>query len=669
MSGSRLRYSSIPRDGGADSTRQFSRLEPATSSLRCGGVAPVAARVDYQHCKTLPTRRNLERLHLSGSVGPGQVQGDVVDGNCLGTQHHGSRLSRVAVRRRPSQPTKLEKYLVHCPYPDHPPMSTTKSSSLPGHTGQSPTMLDPLVIPAEDLASQLTLVDLPVFQSILPEELESCSWNKKNKREIAPNIVAFTRRFNHVSFWTVQEILRHEEVKSRTDTMAHFIKVAKKLHELNNLHSEFAVLSALQSAAIYRLSKTWAGLSRHSRQTFDKLVDLFSDRDNWTRLREHMNSTALKHNPCIPYLGLYLTDLMMVDIAHPSSGGLESDHRQFKMNNILRIVSELQQSTYPQLVCMPAIQTYLSDVRYIDELQKFLEDDQFKLSEKLEPNSPPASSSSSKESIRSSKVVSGHHPDLLQELNLSPAKRSAVGRGAPNRSFVPGHRKSKSEGGNIFFSCAGSGLASPDVNVGGGRVGRVASCDSLDQEKVSQYSLLDGSLLEDPGLVSPHLPPPPAFSPDNESQQLVVPHSPEEGEGQAGIEPGTQCTFQGYVQRKTLIKDGRRPIVSSWQRYWVQLWGSSLVYFLPKTLSKARDRRDFKSEPCKLATVEGWLVMLPEMQDTDLSSFQLADPVMRNVYRFRDSGGGDRDAWVYHLNRATRGLKSKTPPANLISFE
>ena len=196
----------------------------------------------------------------------------------------------------------------------------------------------------------------------------------------------------------------------------------------------------------------------------------------------------------------------MVDIAHPSTGGLESQQRQFKMNNIMRIVSELQQSDYSAIAVLPPVQLYLSSVRFIDELQKFIEDDQFKISLRLEPNptSPPVSSSSSKESV----PQQANHPaeletatDRLGAICVSPARRSGCIPRAGGKGFVPGHRKSKSEGGNILFGCGGGGgssLASPDLpHHAAGLTKRsllVNSLDSLENEKT--HSLLDGSLLD-----------------------------------------------------------------------------------------------------------------------------------------------------------------------------
>merc|ERR1711963_165317 len=305
----------------------------------------------------------------------------------------------------------------------------------------------PLDFRHEEIACQLTLIDLEIFKLIRPDELTSCAWTKRSKLEVAPNVVKFTQRFNHTSFWVIEEILKPSLTRDRAEILTHFIHVAKKCHDLNNLHTEYAIISALQSASIFRLKKTWNLLSKRDKNVFDKLYELFSEEANFEKLRKHLDVLALTSKDCIPYLGLYLTDLIHIDMAHPYTGGLETNQRMIKMNNILRIISELQRSNYEYLIKNEECHTYLRSLRYIDELQKFVEDDQWKRSLALEPNQLKVPDSEIEDKT------------LMGNLNLSPSKHpssiqnahgSGVG-GAATRPFVPGHRRAKSDGCGMFF--------------------------------------------------------------------------------------------------------------------------------------------------------------------------------------------------------------------------
>ncbi|XP_011496942.1 PREDICTED: ras-specific guanine nucleotide-releasing factor RalGPS2-like [Ceratosolen solmsi marchali] len=546
-----------------------------------------------------------------------------------------------------------------------------KSNSLPAHCNISSPVSNAklaIEIQAEDLASQLTLLDISIFKCIRAEELSSCSWNKKNKLTIAPNVVSFIRRFNHASFWIVQEILNALTPKQRSEILAHFIRVAKKLYDLNNLHSLFAIISGLHSAPIYRLHKTWAYLSKKDRSTFDKLAEIFSDKSNWINLREHMNSIKM---PCIPYLGLFLTDLVYIDMAHPTSKNGDNQQRILKMNTVLTKVTILQASEYPGIIPLPNVQRYLSSVRYIEELQKFLEDDHFKLSMKLEPNSPVPFSSSSKESVGDTAVAA---------LSLSPARGYAgslrLHVGSTTNKFVPSHRKCRSLGTKFRSTSLprnfhkqggkyGSSLTTPGI------FNKAAI--STEATHITVRHLLDDSVLEEPHLITQLvdldqnlLGPIDAVNEDCTLLSKISKLSILPCDIDSSIEP--RCIIQGTLRRKIILRDGRKPTVSTWQRYWIQLWTSSMIYFSPKYF-KGNDRGDFKREPYKMVSVFGWVV---EALDSTFhaDTFLLADPKKGNVYKFRALSTAVAEQWLKELRIIVRGAVDRKPvPTNLISFE
>jgi len=511
----------------------------------------------------------------------------------------------------------------------------------------------PLDFSSEELAVQLTLIDLEIFKKLHPDELTSCCWNKKNKKEVSPNVVKFTQRFNHVSFWVIEEILKPIHKEDRVKILTHFIHVAKKCHEHNNLHTEYAIISALQSAPLFRLKKTWSLLSRRDKQTFDRLYDLFSEEANFEELRKHVDQLAFSPvKDCIPYLGIYLTDLTYIDMAHPHTGGLESNQRRVKMNNILRIISELQESNYDYLVKDVECQKYLRSLRYIEELQKFVEDNQWKRSLAIEPNQLKPDQQDPKD-----------HPEVMNHLNLSPSKihinRVAGTDGITNsRPFVPGHRRAKSDGCGMFLMSSKSKHEVVQDNY---------------KANYSHHLLDDSKLDEEPTYsrpTSPHFTLPADLRSSLRKGTLDKKNPTEGGVMKILRNPGIKCQHQGLIKRRSLIKDGNRPIITIWRRYWMQIWGDALVLYAAKLFAQGESRDTFRNDPCKYVTITGWHILVDVNSLNREFSFQLTDPIRRNVYQFRTECVEETNLWLHHLNLAVNSNDiSKRSSKNLMSFD
>uniref|UniRef100_A0A6G1SAA4 Ras-specific guanine nucleotide-releasing factor RalGPS1 n=1 Tax=Aceria tosichella TaxID=561515 RepID=A0A6G1SAA4_9ACAR len=239
----------------------------------------------------------------------------------------------------------------------------------------------------EDLAAQITLIDLPIFKAIRRDEFLSSATSRerasarRHQSSPCPNVSAMKRQFNQVSFWAVRQILAHNSARQRAELVSHIIKTAKHLYQLNNLHSSFALVSALLSSPIYRLEKTWQNVNKRypkDKAQFDRLRHLYSDTNNYESLRQHLATCDL---PCIPYLGVYSRDIIYINELHHE----DTPQRTKSTNKILESIEKFQSSEYDHLLSMKDVHDYLMSNRFIDELQRFIEDENHRRSLEIEP--------------------------------------------------------------------------------------------------------------------------------------------------------------------------------------------------------------------------------------------------------------------------------------------
>ena len=76
-----------------------------------------------------------------------------------------------------------------------------------------------------------------------------------------------------------------------------------------------AILAALNSSTISRLKKTWEGLSNKHKATLEVLRKATEHTRNYAEYRAIIRSAVA---PCLPFLGLYLTDITFCYDGNPA---------------------------------------------------------------------------------------------------------------------------------------------------------------------------------------------------------------------------------------------------------------------------------------------------------------------------------------------------------------
>jgi len=115
-------------------------------------------------------------------------------------------------------------------------------------------------------------------------------------------------------------------------------------------------MAALQQSPVHRLKRTWEQVPAKSITTFMELQQLISINKNWAEYRDVLHSV---NPPCVPFLGMYLTDLVMIYDGNKDSMK-QSSHlinfsKRIKTADVIREIQQYQSVPYC-LTTVPEIQ-------------------------------------------------------------------------------------------------------------------------------------------------------------------------------------------------------------------------------------------------------------------------------------------------------------------------
>ncbi|OAD77211.1 hypothetical protein PHYBLDRAFT_123163 [Phycomyces blakesleeanus NRRL 1555(-)] len=177
---------------------------------------------------------------------------------------------------------------------------------------------------SEHMAQQLCLIEKTVLLDVNWEEMEEDLFGRQNNdinytrrtrqiqltRKDHGGVEQVIKRFNAVCLWVASEIVRTRQIDERVRVIEKFIRLAQKCKLFCNFATLVQILLGLQSPSVSRLRKTWSRVGTSEMKLLDQLSAFTSPMRNWKSIRDSMMMIKLPFGGCIPFLGIYLSDLI-----------------------------------------------------------------------------------------------------------------------------------------------------------------------------------------------------------------------------------------------------------------------------------------------------------------------------------------------------------------------